>query len=226
MIIKEWALEDRPREKLYQNGPKQLTNAELLAIIIGSGTKSLSAVELAKNILSHANNDLDQLSTMNISNMCKIKGIGPAKAITIKAVLELANRKGQINHVHKKKITSSHDAFRMLQPSFADLNIEEFWVLFLNRANKVIGKNKISEGGVSATVVDPKVIFHHALSHFATGIILAHNHPSGNLVPSEQDISITQKIAISAKSLEINLFDHLIIAGGSYYSFADQGMLK
>ena len=224
MNIKEWALEDRPREKLYQQGAKQLTNVELLAIILSSGTRSLSAIDLAKNILSGVSNDLDQLANQEIGDLKKIKGIGPAKAVTIKAVMELANRKGKGSHV-RQKITCSQDAYNILYPFFADLNVEEFWVICLNRANKVLSKKKLSIGGLTGTVVDPKVIFRYALTHSATAIILAHNHPSGNLFPSQVDIRLTEKIKAAAKNLDISVFDHLIFAGGSYYSFADEGQL-
>lgn len=224
MIIKEWALEDRPREKLYQHGAKQLTNAELLAIILSTGTKSISAVQLSQNILSFGGNDLEKLATMNISELKKIKGVGHVKAIKIKAVLELANRKGSAK-TQFSQIKCSGDAFEILKPIYADLNTEEFWVLYLNRANKVIAKKKLSLGGIAGTLVDIKVIFHHALVNFATAIVLSHNHPSGNLHPSQKDIELTKKICGAARQLDINVFDHLIVAGGYYNSFADSGLL-
>ncbi|GLR19133.1 RadC family protein [Portibacter lacus] len=224
MNIKEWAVEDRPREKLYRRGAKDLTDAELLAIIISSGTRSISALQLAKNILSESKNNLNLLAEKDIKTLCKIKGIGPAKAISIKAVMEMANRKAA--HVTKRrKITCSKDSYNELELHFRDLNVEEFWILFLNRGNIVIGKQRISIGGVTGTIVDPKVIYKKALDFLATGIILAHNHPSGNLVPSNADLQITRKIVDAGKSLDISVYDHLIIAGNSYYSFADEGKI-
>lgn len=224
MNIKEWALEDRPREKLYQRGAKDLTDAELLAIIISSGTKSISALQLAKNILAASKNNLNLLAEKDIKSLCKIKGIGPAKAITIKAVMEMANRK-VAHKTKRRKITCSQDSFKELEIHFRDLNVEEFWILFLNRGNLVIGKQRLSVGGVSGTIVDPKVIFKKALDYLATGMVLAHNHPSGNLFPSHADLQITRKIVQAGKSLDISVYDHLIIAGDTYYSFADEGKL-
>lgn len=225
MNIKEWALADRPREKLYQQGPKQLTTAELLAIILGNGTRNQSAVALAKSILAKAENNLDKLAQLSIADLTSIKGVGPAKSITIKALMELSNRKNATTPLVTGKITSSQDAFSILENHYADLQVEEFWVIYLNRANKVISATKLSTGGVSATIVDPKLIFHQALAKLATGIIISHNHPSGNLKPSQQDIALTNKIKTAAKNLDINLLDHLIVAGNNYYSFADEGKL-
>lgn len=225
MNIKSWALEDRPREKLFQWGPKQLTTAELLAIVLGNGTRDISAVQLAKSILSAADNNLEKLSSLSINQLKEIKGVGPAKAVTIKAVLELANRKLSSESSEREQVTSSNEAFNILAPNFADLETEEFWVIYLNRANKVITKSRISLGGVSALIVDPKVIFREALSLLASSIVIAHNHPSGNLKPSQQDINITKKIFAAAQNLDINLLDHIILAGGSFFSFADNGMI-
>lgn len=224
MKIKEWALEDRPREKLYQKGAKQLTNAELLAIVLATGTKSMSAVELAKSILQKAGNNVDDLAAMEYPELLKIKGVGPVKALTIKAVMELSNRR-QIKDKKHNKITCSYDAYSFLRSYYKDLKVEQFWVLYLNRANCVINIKKMSEGGVSGTVVDPKVIFHHALAHLASGIILSHNHPSGNLKPSQADMAITRKISEAAKNLDIVLNDHLIISDDAYYSFMDEGKM-
>lgn len=225
MKMKNWALEDRPREKLYQNGPKHLTNAELLAVILTTGTKSISAVDLARNILSSSSNDLNALSRKNIKELCTIKGVGPAKAMMIRAVMELANRKEMVNSKIKDQICSSDDAFRMLKTKFLDLKVEEFWVIYLNRANKVIAQKKLSSGGISGTVVDPKVIFHNALSEFACGLILAHNHPSGNLKPSKSDIAITKKIKQAGEFLDISVLDHLIFSENRFFSFADEGLM-
>ncbi len=225
MVIKEWALEDRPREKLYQLGSKKLTNAELIAIILSTGSRSLSALDLAKQVLKKADNDLETLSRLSVKQLCELKGIGPAKAVTIKAVMELANRKKNNTPSKLQKITSSQDAYEQFQGIFNDLKVEEFWVIFLNRANAVISKLNISKGGVSGTVVDPKVIFHHALANLATGIILAHNHPSGNLKPSRADIDITNKLVAAGRHLDIKVFDHLIVTNSNYYSFADNSLI-
>lgn len=223
--IKNWADDDRPREKLAAKGRSALSNAELLAILIGSGTKQKSAVEVAREILNFANNDLNVLARLGISDLCKIDGIGPAKAITIIAAIELANRRPLSNTETPKKITSSRDAFLHLQPLLRDKNYEEFWILTLARNNKVIKPYRISEGGISGTVADPKRIFKAALDSNASAIILSHNHPSGNLLPSKADENLTAKIVNASKHLDIQILDHLIIAGDSYYSFADEGKI-
>lgn len=223
--IKNWADDDRPREKLAAKGRSALSNAELLAILIGSGTKQKSAVEVAREILNFANNDLNVLARLGISDLCKIDGIGPAKAITIIAAIELANRRPLSNTETPKKITSSRDAFLHLQPLLRDKNYEEFWILTLARNNKVLKPYRISEGGISGTVADPKRIFKAALDSNASAIILSHNHPSGNLLPSKADENLTAKIVNASKHLDIQILDHLIIAGDSYYSFADEGKI-
>jgi len=225
MNIKEWALEDRPREKLSQKGAKHLTDAELLAIVLASGTRSLTALELAQSILSQANNSFDFLATQDVSTLCKIRGVGPAKAVTIKAVMELANRKTKHNVEKTRKITCSSDSYDELIGHFRDLQVEEFWVLYLNRNNRIIGKLRVGAGGVAGVVVDPKPIYKKAVNLMATGIVLAHNHPSGSKKPSNEDIKMTTKLKKAGLHFDIVVLDHLIIAGNEYYSFADEGMM-
>jgi DNA repair protein RadC len=223
--IKKWALEDRPREKLLQKGTAALSDAELVAILIGSGTKTLSAVEVSRQILQSVGNNLHELAKLSVSDLMKTRGIGEAKAISIVSAMELGRRRKDHEPDEKPKIGSSQDAFNLIKGSLMDLHHEEFWVVYLNRANRVILKKKISEGGVSGTVADPKIIYKSALENLASGIIVVHNHPSGNLTASQQDIVLTKKLKEGAKALEIQLLDHLIIAGNTYFSFADEGML-
>jgi len=223
--IKDWSPEDRPREKLLQKGTSALTEAELIAILIGSGTVKASAVELAKKILLLGNNSLNELARLTVKDLMKIKGIGEAKAITIVAALELGRRRKEQDPAEKPKINSSKDAFDLLKGDFMDLPHEEFWVLLLNRANRVINKKRISGGGVSGTVADPKIIFKLALEELASGFIVAHNHPSGNLTASQSDLDLTRKLKESGKLLEIQLLDHLIITNQKYFSFADEGLI-
>lgn len=223
--IKAWAEADRPREKLVKQGRHTLTDSELLAILIRTGTKSETAVDLAKNILSKFNNDLTELSRLSVNDLRKFKGMGEVKAITIVAALELGRRRREAEGLKKNKITTSKDAFEILQPNLADLVHEEFVVLLLNRNNEVTGKFELSKGGVAGTVVDPKLIFKAALDRLASGIILSHNHPSGNSKPSQEDIKLTKKLFEAGKLMEINVLDHIIIAGNDYFSFADEGMM-
>ena len=223
--IKSWSPEDRPREKLLLKGTAALSDAELVAILIGSGTPKLSAVELSKKILLHGNNNLNELARLSVKDLTKIKGIGEAKAITIIAALELGRRRKEQDPEEKPKINSSKDAFDLLKGEMMDLPKEEFWVLLMNRANRVIKKKRVSEGGVSGTVADPKIIYKMALEELATGIIVAHNHPSGNLQASQSDIDLTRKLKEAGKFLEIQLLDHIIIANQKYLSFADEGMI-
>jgi len=223
--IKSWSPEDRPREKLLLKGTSALSDAELVAILIGSGTPKLSAVELSKKILLLGNNNLNELARLSVKDLIKIKGIGEAKAITIVAALELGRRRKEQDPEEKPKITSSKDAFDLLKGEMMDLPKEEFWVLLMNRANRVIKKKKVSEGGVSGTVADRKIIFKLALEELASGIIVAHNHPSGNLQASQSDIDLTKKLREAGKFLEIQLLDHIIIANQKYLSFADEGMI-
>lgn len=223
--IREWSPEDRPREKLLLKGTSALSEAELVAILIGSGTTKTSAVELAKKVLLLSRNNLNELARLGVKDLMKIKGIGEAKAITIVAALELGRRRKAQDPDEKPKISSSQDAFNLLQGDLMDLPHEEFWVLLLNRMNKVVKTKRISEGGVSGTVADPKIIYKLALENLATGVIVAHNHPSGNLKPSQSDIDLTRKLKEAGKFLEVQLLDHLIIANRNYFSFADEGLI-
>ena len=225
LSIKSWSPEDRPREKLILKGTSALSDAELIAILIGSGTANLSAVEVAKKILAHGGNGLNDLAKLSVKELMKVKGIGEAKAITIVAALELGRRRKETDQDEKPKISSSKDAFDLVTGDLMDLPHEEFWVLLLNRANRVIKKKKISEGGVSGTVADPKIIYKIALEELASGVIVAHNHPSGNLTASQSDIDLTKKLREAGKFLEVQLLDHVIVAGKKYFSFADEGLI-
>jgi DNA repair protein RadC len=223
--IKSWAEDDRPREKLIAKGKIALSDSELTAILIGSGTRDLSAVDLAKQILQSVNNDLNQLGRLNVKELCKFKGIGEAKAISIITALELGKRRRASESVQKPKISSSKDAFIILQPFIGDLHHEEFWILFLSNANKVLKKEQLSIGGMTGTVADVRKIYKSALEQSATAIIIAHNHPSGTLRPSQADIQLTKKVKDGGSILDIKLLDHLIITEKNYYSFADEGTL-
>lgn len=223
--ITEWAIEDRPREKLVRKGTSSLSDAELLAILISSGTKDKSAVDLGRELLGIANNNLNTLGKLAISDLRKIHGIGLARAVTIAAALELGRRRKHSEVEYIPQIRSSKDVSDIFQPILSDLLHEEFWILFLNRSNKVISKMKLSQGGVSGTVTDVRMIMKHAVECLASGIIVCHNHPSGNLNPSESDSKITQKIKEAGNLMDIQLLDHLIISDKEYYSFADNGIL-
>lgn len=223
--IKSWAEEDRPREKLLEKGRSVLTEAELIAILIGSGNKTETAVDLSKRILASVNNDLNELGKLSVQDLCRFKGVGDAKAISIIAALELGRRRKNTDAPKRNKITSSKDVFEMMQPTLIDLPHEEFWLLLLNRSNAVIKKELISRGGVAGTVVDTKIIFKAAIENYASSIIICHNHPSGNLSPSEADKRITKNIKEAGRLMEIALLDHLIITDGAFYSFADEGDL-
>lgn len=223
--IKEWAEDDKPREKLILKGRAALSDAELLAIMIGSGNREETAVALSQRILKENSNNLASLSRQSLKQLMHFKGIGEAKAITIIAALELGQRRRSQEALVLPQITSSIKVFELMQPLIGDLNHEEFWVLFLNNSNKVVFKSNLSKGGLTGTVVDVRILFKMALEQQATGLILAHNHPSGKLKPSDADLSITEKIKDGAKLLEITLLDHLIITEHGYYSFADEGVL-
>jgi DNA repair protein RadC len=223
--IKDWNPEDRPREKLLLKGTSALSDAELIAILIGSGTANLSAVDVSKKILLHGKNNLNELAKLSVKELMKVKGIGEAKAITIVAALELGRRRKEVDIEEKPKITTSKDAFDLIKGDLMDLPHEEFWVLLLNRANRVIKKKRVSEGGVSGTVADPKIIFKMALEELACGIVMAHNHPSSNLTPSQSDRDLTKKMKEAGKFLDVQLFDHIIVAGNKYFSFADEGFV-
>ncbi len=219
--IKSWAEDDRPREKLALKGKSVLSDAELIAILIGSGSRNESAVELSKRILASLENNLNALGKLSIKQLCEFKGIGEAKAISIIAALELGKRQKNEEIVKLEKITSSQITFNIMQPIIGDLQHEEFWVLYLNNNMKVVHKSQLSKGGITGTVVDIRMIFKMAFEHNATGIILAHNHPSGNNKPSNADFEVTNKIKIASNNLEVSLIDHLIITQNDYYSFKD-----
>jgi DNA repair protein RadC len=223
--IKSWAEEDRPREKLALKGKISLSDAELIAILIGSGNKNETAVELSKKILASSNNDLNQLAKLTITDLMKFNGIGEAKAITIIAALELGRRKKSHDKILKPTITSSQTAYEQIAEYLSDLQHEEFWVIYLNRKNEVLKKVNISKGGVSGTVADSKLIFKNAIDNLASAIILCHNHPSGNLKPSEADIKLTKKMKEIGVLMDTPVLDHLIIGENNYLSFADEGFL-
>lgn len=226
--IKEWAAEDRPREKLLNRGVGALTNSEILAILIRSGSQKLSAVQTAQQILENADHNLAHLSRFSISDLCKIKGIGEAKALSIVAALELGRRRLNDDFDSIQKITSSKDAYDQLRGLLMDAAVEHFYVLFLSRSNKPMRPPfELSRGGTTATVVDIKILFKEAINLMANGIILAHNHPSGNLKPSNADISLTRKIVEAAQHFDIQVLDHLIVTEGNgrYLSFADEGIM-
>ena len=223
--IKNWADDDKPREKLLSKGRAALSDAELIAILIGSGTKTKSAVELAKEILAENENSLLQLGKQSVKQLMQFKGIGEAKAISIVAALELSRRRRGQEQPSKPKVSSSKDDFEYVFPFLSDLNHEQFWVLLISQSNHIIGKKQISSGGVTGTVADAKLIFKAALEASVPNIILCHNHPSGNLRPSQADISLTKKIYEGGKNLDILVLDHIIIGGQGFYSFADEGML-
>ncbi len=223
--IKNWSQDDQPREKLLYKGRAALSDAELVAILIGSGNRDESAVALCKRILSTVDNNLSQLGKLSIKQLMDFKGIGEAKAITIAAALELGRRRRGEEALQKKKITSSTDVFELLQPIIGELEHEEFWIVYLNNSNKVIQKNQLSKGGMTGTLVDVRLVMKNALEVGATGLILAHNHPSGTLKPSEADKEITQKLKLAAQSLDIKVLDHLVVTEKAYFSFADDGIL-
>ncbi len=223
--IKFWALEDRPREKLLKKGIASLSNAELIAILIGSGIKNESAVEISKKILNGSANNLNELAKLTVNDLKKIKGIGEARAITIVAALELGRRRKMEEVIQKKKIGGSRDVFDLFQPLLGDLPHEEFWVLYLNRSNLILDKVKISQGGIAGTVTDIRLIMKQAVDRLAVSIILCHNHPSGNLKPSEADTRITKKLKESGDILDISVLDHVIVSDSSYFSFADEGLM-
>lgn len=223
--IKYWSDDDKPREKLVQKGTSTLSDAELIAILIGSGSRSESAVELSKRILASVGNNLNELGKITIKELMKFKGIGEAKAVAIAAAMEIGRRRRGEKAQQIGKINSSVDAFEILLPQMGDLKHEEFWILYLNNANKVLHTSQVSKGGLTSTLVDLRIIMKQALEVGAVGLILAHNHPSGTLKPSEADKAITQKIKSAASALDIRVLDHLIITQQKYYSFADNNVL-
>ena len=224
--IRKWAEEDRPREKMLLKGRESLSDAELVAILMGSGNREESAVGLARRILSDVEDNLIGLSRKSIHDLMKYKGVGEAKAISICAALELGRRRRGSEIAKKDKIHSSKDAFELMQQHLSDLNYEEFWLILLRRNNSVIAKKQVSEGGVAGTVVDPKRIFRECLENGANSVILCHNHPSGNKNPSEADKTITKKIVNGGKLLDISVLDHIIVGEESFFSFADEGIME
>lgn len=222
--ITNWSEDDKPREKLMLKGKSALSDAELIAILIGSGSRSESAVDLSKRILASVDNNLNALGKLSISQLMTFKGIGEAKAISIIAALELGRRRRSEDAVELKKVTSSKVIFEIMQPIIGELPHEEFWIIYMNNSNKVISKSQLSKGGITGTLVDVRIVFKTALEMGATALILCHNHPSGTLVPSDADKQITRKLKLAGESLEIKVLDHLIITEASYFSFADEGI--
>lgn len=223
--IKNWSQDDQPREKLLYKGRAALSDAELVAILISSGNRDESAVALCQRILASVDNNLSELGKLSIKQLMEFKGIGEAKAITIAAALELGRRRRGEEALEKKKITSSVSVFELMQPIIGELQHEEFWIIYLNNSNKVIQKNQLSKGGITGTLVDVRLVLKNALEVGATGLILAHNHPSGTLKPSEADKQITAKLKNAALSLDIKVLDHVIITEKAYFSFADETIL-
>lgn len=225
MSIKFLSEDDRPREKFLLKGKSALSDSELLAIILGSGNTEESAVELSRRILKSVDNNWQKLSLLSIKDLMKFKGIGEAKAISIATALEIGRRKASQEIPEKVSIKSSADAYTVFLEHLSDLRTEEFWVIFLNQKNQIIYKSQISKGGITGTIVDVRVLFKIALEHFATSIIVAHNHPTGNLKPSEADLKITKNIKSAGEIFNIKLADHLIIGENTFFSFQDQGLL-
>jgi DNA repair protein RadC len=223
--IKGWAKEDRPREKLMLHGKGTLSQAELLAILISTGTKSKSAIDLAREILKKCEDDINHLAKMSVKELVKIDGIGEAKAISIVAAIELGGRRQIAEVKQKKSIGHSKDIYELFKPKLADLMHEEFWILLLNQGLKIIGERQVSEGGMTSTAVDARKIFRLAIDEGAASIALAHNHPSGNLKPSNEDVLLTNRLKEAGKLLDVKVIDHVIVAETGYYSFADEGML-
>ena len=223
--IKSWSEDERPREKLLLKGKDALSDSELLAILIGSGFKAYSAVDLSREILSAVNNDLNKLARMSIGELQQFKGIGPAKAISVYAALELGRRKNRLPEKKKHCIHKSSDAFRAFYPYFSDAPQEMFYALYMNQRNAILEIRQISSGGLTGTVADGRVIFKHALDLWSTGVIVAHNHPSGQLKPSNEDRKLTKNLVEFGNMINIRIMDHLIITDNNYFSFADEGIL-
>jgi len=223
--INQWKEDDRPREKMLSKGRESLSDAELVAILIGSGNHQESAVDLSKRILASVNNNLNELATLSISDLMKFKGVGEAKAISIITAITLGRRTQLETAMIKPIIKSSKSVFNIMQPIIGNLNHEEFWILFLNNSNKVIHKKQLSKGGITGTLVDVRMLFKKAVELLAVGIVVCHNHPSGKIKPSESDKKLTQKIKDAGVVLDIKLLDHLIITEKNYYSFADENNL-
>ena len=225
LTITQWAEEDRPREKMMMHGASALSNAELLAILIGSGSAEESAVELMRKILNDYHNNLNELGKASIEELCRYKGIGSAKAISILAASELGKRRKEESVKERIAILSSKDVYECFYPMMCDLSTEECWVLLLNQASKIIEKTKISAGGLSATAVDVRCILREALLKRASAIVLCHNHPSGNIRPSKEDDLLTRHVAQASECMDIRLVDHIILTDGAFYSYADEGRI-
>jgi DNA repair protein RadC len=225
LSIKKWATDDQPREKLLAKGLPSLSDAELLAVLIRAGTHETSAVELAREILLQAGNNLGTLGRKSVSDLIKIKGIGEAKAISIVAALELGRRRNLCESNEHFQVNSSKNVFEYVHSFLADIMHEEFWVLYLNRSNRIIERYKISQGGISGTVTDIRLILKKAIELLASSMIICHNHPSGNIQPSDQDKQITEKLKGASSQMDIKLLDHIIVAENSYFSFCDEGIL-
>ncbi|MEO8934429.1 MAG: DNA repair protein RadC [Xanthomarina sp.] len=223
--IKNWDQNDQPREKLRDKGKSSLSDAELVAILIATGNRTESAVDLSKRILASVDYNLNALGKLSLKQLMTFKGIGEAKAITITAALELGRRRGSEEHVQKKKITSSQSVFQIMHPIMGELPHEEFWILYLNNSNIIIQKNQLSKGGITGTLVDVRLVLKNALEVGAVALILVHNHPSGTLKPSESDKQITRKLKLAGESLDIKVLDHVIVTEKAYFSFADDGIL-
>ncbi|MEQ6124566.1 DNA repair protein RadC [Pseudotenacibaculum sp. MALMAid0570] len=223
MTIKSWAIDDRPREKLLTKGESALSTAELIAILIRSGNKEESAVDLSKKILQSVDQNINELAKLSVEKLMHFKGIGEAKAITILTALELGKRRQLENSMDVVKVKNSKNVFDLMKPLLENKLHEEFWVLYLNNSNKILSKDFISKGGITSTIVDVRLLYKRALELSAVGIILCHNHPSGDINPSLSDKEMTKKIKLAGDSLDIKLLDHLIVAEKSYFSFADNG---
>ncbi len=223
--IKHWSDEDKPREKFLLKGPLSLTNAELLAIIIGTGDRKETAVDLAKRILKASNNRLNKLGSTTVTNLMEFNGIGTSKAVRIAASLEIGRRRKYEKNTSITKITKSEDVFHFLRPFLADLLHEEFWIVYLNNANQIVHKAQLSIGGITGTLVDTRLVMKQAVLCNAVALILSHNHPSGNEKPSEADKNITSKMCLAAKTLDIKVLDHVIITKDKYFSFADNNII-
>ena len=225
LSIKQWADDDKPREKLLNKGRSILSDAELIAILIGSGNKEESAVELAKRILAYTGNNLHELGKLSVKQLMQFKGIGKAKAVTIAAALEMGRRRRDQDLPKNIRVSSSQKAYDVLHPLIGELPHEEFWIMYLNNSNKILHKEQLSKGGITGTLVDIRLVLKQALEQGAVGLIVAHNHPSGTLKPSYSDRQITEKLKTAAQSLDIKVMDHLIVTQKAYFSFADEGIL-
>lgn len=225
LSINQWAAEDRPREKMMAHGASALSNAELLAILIGSGNAEDSAVELMRKVLDGYKNNLGELGKATIDELCRYKGVGPAKAVTILAASELGKRRAEETPLERKQIQSSRDIYELFHPLMCDLPVEECWVMLLNQSSKVIDRIRISRGGIAATAVDVRCVLREALLRRAVSMVLCHNHPSGNVTPSRDDDRLTESLRRAAETMNIRLIDHLVITDGDYYSYCDAGKL-